>query len=98
MKAQRTTAPVTDDNDDRRSNELGPDSAGQSGDMQGLGSSEDSESESVNELLEEGQYYEASVVSGIEDAPPADVSEVHTRQVPEDDVPGEYLDEVEFRK
>lgn len=78
--------------------ELGPDSAGQSGDMQGLTNSEDSESESVSELLEEGQYYEASVVSGIENAPPADVAEVTTKQVPEDDVPGEYLDEVEFRK
>jgi len=63
--------------------ELGPNSAGQSGDTQGLYTDEDSESESVTELLEEGQYFEASVLSGIENAPPADVSEVRTRQVPE---------------
>jgi hypothetical protein len=98
MKARPVSANINDESDNPRSNELGPDSAGQSGDMQGIGSSEDSESESVAELLEEGQYFEASVVSGIENAPPADESEVHTRQVPEDDVPGEYLDEVEFRK
>ena len=89
---------LPDEDEDRSSLELGPDSAGQSGDMQGLFGSEDSESESVAELLEEGQYYEASVVSGIEDVPPADEAEVTTRQVPEDDVPGEYSDEVEFRK
>jgi len=28
----------------------------------------------------------------VEDAPDADVAEVHTRQVPEDDVPPEYLE------
>jgi len=67
----------------------------QSGDMQGLSDEEDSDSESVQELLEEGQYYEASVLSGIENAPDADVSEVTTKQVPEDDVPAEYLNEEE---
>jgi hypothetical protein len=70
---------------------LGPNSAGQSGDMQGLSGSEESNSESVMELLEEGQYFEAAAVSGIENVPDADVSEVRTRQVPEDDVPLEYL-------
>jgi hypothetical protein len=69
----------------------GPGSAGQSGDTQGIFDSEDSNSESVRELLEEGQYAEASVVSAIENAPPADIAEVTTKQVPEDDVPGEYL-------
>jgi hypothetical protein len=49
-------------------------------------------SESVRELLEEGQAFEASVVSGIENAPPADAGEVTTREVPEDDVPPEYLE------
>ena len=71
----------------------GPGSAGQSGDTQGLGDDEDSNSESVQELLEEGQYFEASVISGIENAPPADVAEVTTREFPEDDVPGEYLED-----
>ena len=71
---------------------LGPDSAGQSGDTQGLSDVEEADSESVVELLEEGQSYEAEVISGIENAPDADVSEVHTRQVSEDDVPEEYLE------
>jgi len=44
-------------------------------------------------LIEEGQAYEASVIAGIENAPDADVSEVHTKQVPEEDVPDEYLDQ-----
>jgi hypothetical protein len=47
-------------------------------------------SESVEELVEEGQSLEAEVISGVENAPDADVAEVHTRQVPEDDVPPEY--------
>jgi hypothetical protein len=72
--------------------ELGPNSGGQSGDMQGLSDGEDGDSESVAELTEEGQYFEAGIVSGIENAPPADVSEVRTRQVREDDVPPEYLE------
>ena len=48
-------------------------------------------SESVAELIEEGQFFEAEAIGGVEDAPDPDVSEVHTRQVPEDDVPSEYL-------
>ena len=70
----------------------GPGSAGQSGDTQGLSDTEESDSESVEELLEEGQSFEAEAISGVENAPDADVSEVHTRQVPEDDVPEEYQD------
>jgi hypothetical protein len=69
----------------------GPGSAGQSGDTQGLSGDDDADSESVRELVEEGQAYEASVISAIEDAPPADVSEVKAREVPEDDVPDEYI-------
>jgi hypothetical protein len=48
--------------------------------------------ESVEELAEEGQAFEADAIRGVEDAPDADVSEVHTKQVPEDDVPPEYQD------
>jgi hypothetical protein len=70
----------------------GSGSAGQSGDTQGLSDIESS-SESVVELLEEGQSLEAEAVDAIENAPDADVSEVHTRQVREDDVPTEYLDQ-----
>ena len=61
----------------------GTGSAGQSGDTQGL-------SPDVAELVEEGQFFEAEAISGVEDAPDADVAEVHTKQVPEDDVPPEY--------
>ncbi|MGA7415620.1 MAG: hypothetical protein WBW33_34425 [Bryobacteraceae bacterium] len=70
----------------------GSGSAGQSGDTQGLSDVAEAGSESVVELLEEGQSFEADVVRGVEDAPDADVAEVHTRQVREDDVPPEYLD------
>ena len=68
----------------------GPDSAGQSGDIQGLSGIEEAGPESVAELLEEGQSFEAEAIEGVEDAPDADVAEVRTRQVPEDDVPEEY--------
>jgi hypothetical protein len=71
---------------------LGPGSAGQSGDNQGLSDVAEGDSESVAELIEEGQYFEGEAVGGVEDAPDADVAEVHTKQVPEDDVPSEYLD------
>ena len=72
--------------------ETGPDSAGQSGDIQQLRDSALADSESVDELVEEGNAYEAGIISGVEDAPDADVAEVRTREVPEDDVPEEYLD------
>ncbi len=74
-----------------RKDELGPESAGQSGDLQQLSDIADADSESVGELLEEGNAMEAEAVGGVEDAKPPDVSEVRTREVPEDDVPAEYL-------
>jgi hypothetical protein len=67
----------------RRSGEL-------SGDLQGLSSIEDADSESVAELLEEGNAFEADVVKGVEDAPSPDTGPVRTHEVPEDDVPDEY--------
>jgi hypothetical protein len=72
---------------------LGAESGGQSGDTQGLSRREYDDSESVEELLEEGQYAEAEAVSGVENAPDADQGEVRTGEVPEDDVPEEYLDQ-----
>src|SRR5579862_7813652 len=66
-------------------------SAGQSGDLQGLSHVEDADSESVEELIEEGNAFEADVVSGVERASDDDPEEVRTREVPEDDVPSEYL-------
>jgi hypothetical protein len=72
---------------------LGADSGGQSGDTQGLSRRSYDDSESVEELLEEGQYMEAEAVSGVENARDADQGEVRTRQFSEDDVPEEYQNE-----
>ena len=71
---------------------LGPQSGEQSGDLQGLSNIEGADSESVDELLEEGNAFEADVVKGVEDAGDADEMEVRTHEVPQDDVPGEYQD------
>ena len=71
---------------------LGARSGEQSGDLQGLSNVEGADSESVDELLEEGNAFEADVVKGVEDAGDADEGEVRTHEVPQDDVPGEYLD------
>jgi hypothetical protein len=73
-------------------NEASSRSGGQAGDLQGLSDVEAADSESVDELLEEGNAFEAGVVSGVEDAGRANRSEIHTREVLEDDVPDEYLD------
>jgi hypothetical protein len=71
---------------------LGARSGGQSGDLQGLSNLAGANSESVDELLEEGNAFEAEIVKGVQDAGDADEGEVHTHEVPEDDVPGEYRD------
>jgi hypothetical protein len=71
---------------------LGSFTGGQSGDIQGISSRAGIDSESVTELLEEGQTFEAEAVAGVENAADPDVSEVVTHQVPEDDVPEEYQD------
>jgi len=67
-------------------------SSGQSGDLQGLSNIEGADSESVAELIEEGNAFEADAVTGVEDAGNAEGREVRTHEVPQDDVPGEYLD------
>jgi hypothetical protein len=72
---------------------VGLEAGGQAGDTLGLSQDEISGPESVEELIEEGQAYEAGIISGVEDAPDADRAEVTTREVPEDDVPEEYLDD-----
>jgi hypothetical protein len=64
--------------------------AGQSGDIQGISRPAEAGSETVEELVEEGNAFEASIVDGVESAKDPDVSEVTTRQVSEDDVPEEY--------
>jgi hypothetical protein len=59
----------------------GPGSAGQSGDTQGLPDVAEAGSESVRELVEEGQYFEAEVLLGVETAEDPDVEEVQTHEV-----------------
>lgn len=48
--------------------QVGPASAGQSGDTQGLSGVEDATDASVDELVESDQSLEAGIVEGIEDA------------------------------
>ena len=74
---------------------LGARSGGQSGDLQGLSNRGRADSESVDELLEEGNAFEAEAVKGVEDAGDRDEGEVRTHEVSEDDVPEEYDDEHE---
>ncbi len=71
---------------------MGAEAGGQSGDTEGLSRYEEADSESVEELIEEGQAFEAGIVGGVEEAD-SETHEVRTREVPEDDVPQEYLDE-----
>ena len=67
-------------------------SARQSGDLEDLSRVPQADSESVDELVAEGNVYEAGAVAGVEEADDQDAREVHTHEVPEDDVPNEYLD------
>ena len=60
------------------------------GDFDGVSVVEGADSESPEELLEEGQTFEAGIVSGVENAPDPDQGEVRTHEVPQDEVPEEY--------
>jgi hypothetical protein len=71
---------------------LGARSGEKSGDLQGLSNVQGADSESVDELLEEGNAFEAEVVKGVEDAEGADEGEVRTHEVRRDHVPGEHMD------
>ncbi len=66
--------------------------AGQSGDVQGLPDVAEADSESVRELAEEGQAFEAALVDAVENAPTPDAGPLKTHQPREDDVPPEYTD------
>jgi hypothetical protein len=81
--------------DIRRKNRIatGMAASRQSGDLQGLSRAQQADSESVDELVEEGNLFEAGAVAGVEEADNADEREVHTREMQEDDVPEEYLDD-----
>jgi hypothetical protein len=71
---------------------IGARSAGQAGDTQGISANPTADSESVEELLEEGQSFEAEILNGVERAADPDESEVVTREVEEGDVAEEYRD------
>ena len=58
--------------------EVGSDSAGQSGDAQRLSTTEDADNESVEELDETDQAFEAARVEGLEDAADHPERPVHT--------------------
>jgi N utilization substance protein A len=91
MKKQDEVGSRAYDSVSNREKGLGPGSAGQSGDTQGLSDVAEAGPESVEELVEEGQPFEAEAIDGVEEASGDDVAEVHTKQFPEDDVPTEYL-------
>lgn len=61
---------------------VGPDSGGQSGDVTGLPSDSEAADDSVEDLVETGQYYESEVLDGVENAPPADEAEVTVHERP----------------
>ena len=69
--------------------QVGPRSAGQSGDAQGLDEFEDEGEESVEELADTDQSWEAAEVEGIEDAAdhPERPTHVHIDYGRPDDVP-----------
>ena len=73
--------------------QVGSDSAGQSGDAQGLSPIEEANEESVEELSDTDQAYEADVVQGVEDAGDHPEREVRSHQDrdyrQDDDVPPE---------
>jgi hypothetical protein len=78
---------------EKKHNQPEPGSAGQSGSDQGLPRDPTADSESVEELLEEGNSFEAGIVFGVENSKDPSVSEVTTHEVPEDDFPGGYLNQ-----
>ena len=85
LEGGTATAPTDaqDANDPEQADEnaatgLGEDSAGQSGDNTGLDDVAGADAQSVNDLDETGQGFEADVVDGVENAPDADDAEVHT--------------------
>lgn len=66
--------------------------SGRQSDFEGLSRMQEADFESVDELVEEGNIFEAGAVAGVEEADNSDEREVQTHEVPEDDVPDEYLD------
>jgi hypothetical protein len=72
-----------------------PDSAGQSGDAQGLSAGAEAADQSVEELAETEQAYEAGIVEGVEEAGDNPERPVYTHEHPgrpEDSLPDETGD------
>jgi hypothetical protein len=90
VKRSRGSEPTSRPSEARIHQGVGLSTGGQAGDTQGLSKRETADSESVEELVDEGQDYEAEVISGVENSLDPDESEVTTKEVPEDDVPPEY--------
>jgi len=69
--------------------EVGPESAGQSGDLQRLSTTEDADNQSVEELEESDQAQEAATVEGLEDAAdhPERPAHTHNEYGRPDDLP-----------
>jgi hypothetical protein len=61
-----------------------------SGDLQALSPYETVDVESVHDLVDEGQGFEAGFVEGVEDAPTPDKAELPRRKVPEGFVPHSF--------
>jgi hypothetical protein len=74
----------------------GPESGGMSGDVEGLDDEAESSSQSVEELVEDGQYFEAEVVDGVENAPNADEGEVVVHERPETPMDREDISDEEL--
>jgi hypothetical protein len=60
--------------------QVGADSAGQTGDTQGLSQEADSAEESVEQLADTDQPYEAGIAEGVEDAEDHPERPVHTHE------------------
>ena len=75
--------------------QVGSDSGGQSGDAQGLSDIEEANEESVEELADTDQAFEADVVQGVEDAGDHPEKEVRSHQDKnhrrDDDIPPENV-------
>jgi len=79
-KLRKDEVPINELERDPEAEELASDSAGQSGDAQGLSQIADVDEESVEELAETDQAYEAEVVEGLEDAGDHPERPVNTRE------------------
>lgn len=83
-KLPRRKSPVFETQEVERRG-LGPASGGQSGDTEALPDSADVDSESVEELTEEGQDFEAEVIRGMEEAPEPDQGELDFEDLSDED-------------